>query len=159
MSYRFVPMTRGDAHAIVEWSYEEPYSFYDMENDPEDLEHFLDDSRWENRSFAVHDDEGLAGFFTFDVVATVNDGTAVEIVLGMEPSRTGERRGVEFVEAGLDFARERYAVEVFRLAVAAFNERAIRVYQSVGFEKEETYQQETNGGEYEFVAMSRPVEL
>jgi ribosomal-protein-alanine N-acetyltransferase len=158
MHYQFVPMSREAATTVADWSYEGPYSFYDMENDPADLELFLDESRWENRSFAVHDDDGLAGFFTFDVAA---DGESVDVGLGMEPSRTGERRGLEFVEAGLDFARERYEASEceFRLAVATFNERAIRVYESAGFEKEETFQQETNGGEYEFVAMSRPATL
>ncbi|SFL37524.1 ribosomal-protein-alanine N-acetyltransferase [Halogranum rubrum] len=149
MSYQFVPMTHEDAHVIVDWSYEGPYSFYDVASDPEDRDLFLDESKWENRSFAVYDDDGLAGFFTFAVVDDV-----VELGLGMEPSRTGRGRGVTFVEAGLDFARERYDPQEFRLAVATFNERAIRVYESVGFEKEATFQQETNGGAYEFVAMS-----
>ncbi|SEO62394.1 ribosomal-protein-alanine N-acetyltransferase [Halogranum amylolyticum] len=89
MSYQFIPMSRADADRIVEWSYSGPYSFYDMANDPEDLELFLDESRWEDRSFAVHDDDGLVGFFTFDVT----DSTTVEVGLGMEPSRTGEGRG------------------------------------------------------------------
>jgi ribosomal-protein-alanine N-acetyltransferase len=127
-----------------------------MESDPEDRDLFLDDSQWENRSFAVYDDQGLAGFFTFGTAA---DGAIVEVGLGMEPSRTGEGRGDAFVEAGLDFARDRYDPEAFRLAVATFNERAIRVYESVGFEQKELFQQETNGGAYEFVAMSRPAEL
>lgn len=56
-----------------------------MGNDPGDLALFLDESRWENRSFAVHDNDGLAGFFTFDVV---DDGTTVDVGLGMEPSRS-----------------------------------------------------------------------
>ena len=39
------------------------------------------------------------------------------------------------------------------LSVAAFNERAIRVYEGVGFEITRRYAQPTNGGIYDFVSM------
>ncbi|WP_227353187.1 hypothetical protein [Haladaptatus salinisoli] len=54
-----------------------------------------------------------------------------------------------------DFARTEYDPDEFSLAVAAFNERTISVYESVGFERVETFPQETSGGEYEFPAMAR----
>ena len=43
--------------------------------------------------------------------------------------------------------------EVFRLAVATFNERAIKVYEGVGFVQGRIYRHETNGGAYEFLKM------
>ena len=60
------------------------------------------------------------------------------------------------VLAGLDFARGRYSPVRFRLAVATSNERAIRVYECAGFRRRETFIQQTNGGEYEFLQMERP---
>jgi [ribosomal protein S18]-alanine N-acetyltransferase len=45
--------------------------------------------------------------------------------------------------------------EVFRLAVATFNERAIKVYEGVGFVQGRIYRHETNGWVYEFLEMER----
>jgi [ribosomal protein S18]-alanine N-acetyltransferase len=39
--------------------------------------------------------------------------------------------------------------------VATFNERAIKVYEGVGFVHGRTYRHETNGGVYEFLEMER----
>ena len=51
----------------------------------------------------------------------------------MRPDLTGKGRGDEFVRAGREFGRERFAPRQIVLNVAAFNERAIRVYERVGF--------------------------
>ncbi|MDQ2672203.1 MAG: GNAT family N-acetyltransferase, partial [Actinomycetota bacterium] len=52
---------------------------------------------------------------------------ALDVGLGMRPDLTGRGLGEEFVYAGLRFARETYSPPAFRLTVAAFNRRAIRV--------------------------------
>jgi ribosomal-protein-alanine N-acetyltransferase len=69
---------------------------------------------------------------------------------------TGRGLGLRFVESGLQFARENYTPTTFRLMVAAFNERAIIVYERAGFERQRNYRHKTNGGEFDFVEMSRP---
>jgi ribosomal-protein-alanine N-acetyltransferase len=68
---------------------------------------------------------------------------------------TGSGRGLSFLLAGLEFAREQYAPTQFRLMVAAFNQRAIRVYERAGFRRGESYTHRTNGGEYAFLRMER----
>jgi ribosomal-protein-alanine N-acetyltransferase len=57
------------------------------------------------------------------------------------------------VHAGLRFARETYSPPAFRLTVAAFNHRAIRVYERAGFETVVTFGAPTLGGEKEWVLM------
>ena len=57
----------------------------------------------------------------------------------MTPDLVGKRLGLGFVLAGLEFAEERFAPSGFRLTVATFNERAIRVYERAGFRRKETF--------------------
>jgi [ribosomal protein S18]-alanine N-acetyltransferase len=127
---RFIvrPMTAADALAIAEWRYPEPYSFYDWDQDPDDLAELLDPSERGRRYFAADDGpDGLAGFFVF----TVNDAVA-EVGLGLRPDLTGRGIGTSFLDAGLRFAAETFRIESSALAVAAFDRRAIAVYERAG---------------------------
>jgi len=152
MTYHFTPMTAVHAQAIAHWHYEGAYTFYDMDQDPEDLADLLDPANWPDAYFAVLNEAGeLVGFFVF-----TRDETAVEVGLGMAPAFTGQGLGEGFVQAGLDFARQRYCPCTFKLRVAQFNQRAIRVYEKAGFVRGKIYQQATNGAVYEFICMDRP---
>jgi ribosomal-protein-alanine N-acetyltransferase len=75
--------------------------------------------------------------------------------LGLRPDLTGKGLGHGFLVARLEFARRSFPPEVFRLAVATFNERAIKVYEGVGFVQGWIYRHETNGGVSEFLEMER----
>ncbi|MBN1440038.1 MAG: GNAT family N-acetyltransferase [Anaerolineales bacterium] len=151
MAYHFAPMNTKYAQTVAGWHYDGVYAFYDFAQGPEDLAELLDPCNWENRYFAVLNGNGqLTGFFCFDV-----RGGAVELGLGMRPEDTGQRLGRAFVQAGLEFARRRFHPKRFHLEVAAFNQRAIRLYEKLGFLKEKTHLQRTNGGEFEFVQMIR----
>ena len=52
----------------------------------------------------LNDAHECVGIFTF-----IQRATAIEIGLAMRPDLTGRGLGLAFVEAGLDFARARYA--------------------------------------------------
>jgi [ribosomal protein S18]-alanine N-acetyltransferase len=152
MGYRFEPMSEPQARIVAGWHYAAPYDFYDWEADEDDLAELLDPARREGRYFAVLGDrDDLVGFFGFG-----REGDAVEVGLGLRPDLTGRGLGLPFLLAGLEFARGRYAPARFRLAVATFNRRAIRVYERAGFRRGETYPHRTNGGVHEFLRMERP---
>jgi ribosomal-protein-alanine N-acetyltransferase len=154
VSFPFAPMTAEFAQTIVRWHYDGIYGFYDFNRDPEDWTELLDPRGWEGRYFAVLNAENeLAGFFHFEP-----DGDTVEMGLGMRPEDTGKGFGGGFIRAGMDFARNRFHPKQFRLQVAVFNQRAIRAYEKLGFRKEKTCRNRTNGGEFEFAAMIREVE-
>ena len=105
---------------IQQWRYEPPYDFYDS-----------DGGHVENpdRHFAVRDDAGaLVGFYYFE-----QRGDVLEYGLGLRPDLTGLGHGLEFFRAGLEFGRDRFRPARIVLAVAAFNERAIIVYERAGF--------------------------
>ncbi|WP_157261613.1 hypothetical protein [Paenibacillus sp. A3] len=58
-------MTQEEAEEIAGWKYEEPYSFYNMDDDPDDYEEFLDPVRRGSRYYSVYTESGLMGFFSF----------------------------------------------------------------------------------------------
>ncbi len=137
-------MTAEDAEAIAAWHYSGPYAFYDWEQDPDDLAELLDPGEWGRRYFAADADGELAGLF---VLKPHDDGT--EIGLGLRPDLTGQRLGARFLEAGLRFG----GAERYTLAVAAFNRRAITVYERAGFLVTARYVHRTNGADHEFLRM------
>jgi len=146
-------MTQADAVAISRWRYPEPYSFYDWDADPDDLAELLDPARRGDTYWAVEDGSGeLVGFFS----CKPSEPGAVEIGLGLRPDLTGRGLGAAFLEAGLEHVRTRFAPTEFVLSVAAFNRRAIAVYERAGFARVRAYSHWTNGGEWDFLELRRP---
>jgi [ribosomal protein S18]-alanine N-acetyltransferase len=138
---------------MAEWHYPEPFSFYDWAEDPDDLAELLDYALRGDAYFAVEDDAGdLIGYFSFKP----RDNRTVQIGLGLRPELTGRSLGGAFLQAGLQYARSRFEPARFVLSVATFNRRAITVYERAGFTAVRVFMHSTNGGEWEFVEMSRP---
>lgn len=151
MHFTLRPMTETDAQAIARWHYDGVYTFYDPDADPDDLAELLSPVSWVETYWTSVDEQGeLVGYFSFQ-----RGRDTVTVGLGLRPDLTGQGLGLAFLEAGLDFARARYAPQRFRLSVAAFNRRAIAVYERAGFSRLRTLLQHTNGGEFEFVEMAR----
>jgi ribosomal-protein-alanine N-acetyltransferase len=154
------PITREDAHAISRWRYSRPYAVYD--GDPTSVDALL---RPRYLYHSVYGEGGdLAGYFCFGEDAQVRTGrrlgmyereSALDIGLGMRPDLTGQGLGEDFVRAGLGFARETYSPPAFRLTVATFNRRAIRVYERVGFQTVETFGAPGTHGGREWLLMKR----
>ena len=137
-TYVLRPITRSDAEKISGWRYPAPFSSYD--GNPSSIPGLLD-PRYDYH--AVFDGAGeLVGYFCFGADATIPEGRkrglygadALDVGLGMRPDLTGRGRGLEFVRAGLRFAEEKFSPPAFRLTVAAFNRRAVAVYEKAGFD-------------------------
>ncbi len=116
-----IELASPEAMAEIEgWAYEPPYDFYDGKHEP---------VRNPERFFSARDHDGsLVGFYYFEL-----KGPILEYGLGLRPDLTGRGHGLDFVRAGLEFGRKRFRPEQIVLAVAAFNERAIAVYERAGF--------------------------
>ncbi len=154
-------MQAADAEAVAAWRYQPPYDFYDTAADPSSLVEVLDASRWGHIFFSVFavlpsssesGTEELVGFLEL----TARPGEVIEIGLGLRPDLTGQGWGLSFVEACLDFARQRSRPQAFALDVARFNERAQAVYEKAGFVPGDTFWRHLNGRRWEFLRMSRP---
>ena len=153
-SLTFRPLRLRDARAMAMWRYEGAYALYNFgEVIPRVvalLQPFL--KYFGAGYYAVEYAPGdLAGVFSF-----YRQGSTVTIGLGMRPDLTGRGCGLEFVRAGLAFGRAHYAPAAFRLTVATFNRRAIRVYERAGFVAGGRFIQQTRGGLLEYMEMTRP---
>jgi [ribosomal protein S18]-alanine N-acetyltransferase len=159
--FAFSLMDQDTANIILRWRYEGAYAIYNMEGD-EAMAELLD---LHSPYYAVRDERGeLIGFLnvgTSSLVWESNepgiyvDHGSIGIGLGMRPDLTGQGMGQAFVQACLDFVRRKFALEHFRLYVLTWNERAIRVYEKVGFRRVRSFLQSNMHGEREFLEMAR----
>ena len=138
---RIEPATALDFSEISRWRYEPPYDFYDG-----DQEVVTNPERY----FGARDDDGtLVGFYYLEP----HDDT-LDYGLGLRPDLTGRGLGLDFFRSGLEFGRARYCATRVRLFVAAFNERAIKVYERCGFRETGRHVRTfERWGEVEFVNM------
>ncbi|HEX6953033.1 MAG TPA: GNAT family protein [Gaiellaceae bacterium] len=143
-----------DTHAseVATWHYEPPYDFYDLASDPADAAEMRDPARASHfRAVLTDSGDRLDAFWYFDW-----DDDVVEVGIGLRPDLTGRGNGESFLRAQLDYASRSWQPHTFRLFVAAWNERAIRLYERLGFREvgRETRSFELVG-EHEFVQMER----
>ena len=129
---------------LREWRYPPPYDFYDGDVDPP-----LNPERF----FVALDPEGeLVGFYYFE-----EKPPDLDYGLGLRPDLVGQGLGLEFFNAGLAFAHERYEPRRVYLHVAEFNERARIVYQRAGFEVVSRHVRSFERfGEVPFLTMAEP---
>lgn len=71
-------------------------------------------------------------------------------------SLTGKGLGRPMIRAGLDYGRERYRPPAFRVTVASFNERALRVVRSLGFVRTARFDAATDGESYQILVRTEP---
>jgi [ribosomal protein S18]-alanine N-acetyltransferase len=142
---------------IIHWKYNEPYSFYNVCKDNSEcmltMVEFMS-----GYYYSVHDEEDqLVGYACFSEPATISeanqydmysDKDTIDIGFALKPQLTGRGLGIHFVKAVIDFFKNRYSFHSFRLTVASFNKRAIRVYERLGFKDIGRFIREKDGVEY-----------
>ena len=157
MSFTFHPIDEASARAFLAWRYEPPYDLYN--GNPEELAlelpFFMDP---QNGYFCIFaESEALVAFCCFGRDAQVPGGDysapALDIGLGVRPDLTGQGRGLSFVEAVLDFARQSFAPVTFRVTIAEFNRRAQLVWEKAGFRPMQTFQRQYD--DLGFVVLTR----
>ncbi|MBS4194332.1 GNAT family N-acetyltransferase [Bacillus sp. FJAT-49870] len=129
-------MTKNDAKKIINWKYEPPYDFYNMDDNEESLQELLQ----YNGIFAG---EELIGFYCVGSFAQVPIGRdkgsypetegLVDLGFGMKPELTGQGFGYTFVSFIIAEIQQKDCLSKIRLTVAEFNKRAITLYEKVGF--------------------------
>ncbi len=147
---RIVAMTPEYAADIVTWRYPAPYDCYDVA----DVEpaFFLDPA---NEFFALVSGAEMIGFRSFgadgQVPGGAYEGPALDTGGGLRPSLTGQGLGRSAIATGLEFGRQRFAPTAFRVTVASFNTRALRVVASLGFQPVSSFAATTDGRRFQIL--------
>lgn len=157
-AYTFRPLAAADARAILSWRYGGPYAVYNPALTDLDAAVAVLTAP-ANAYFAAHDaDETVIGFCCFGADARVpggdySDPAPLDVGLGLRPDLTGAGRGLPFFLAVLALGRAHFAPARFRLTVAAFNERARKVYVRAGFRTIERFRRGGSTAGPEFLVM------
>ena len=97
----------------------------------------------------------MARMLVYRRVAGLYANGPLDVGLGMHPDLVGRGLGRRFVEAGLEFAFEAYSPESFRMTVTAFNRRAVRVYEDLGFTVLVEFGRRVSNGEREWILLAK----
>ncbi|MEO1126182.1 MAG: GNAT family N-acetyltransferase [Cyanobacteria bacterium J06639_16] len=157
MDLKFLPLDKNHALALLTWQYEPPYEGYNFspKTIEDDLTYLLNPR---NAFYAILNPDGeLEGYCSFGADGQVPGGSyppgALDIGMGIRPDLTGQKRGVQYAQAVVQYGRACYGASILRVTIAAFNQRAQRVWQKLGFEPVGTFMK--RGSQDQFLIMSR----
>ena len=143
-------MTAAYAAEIVTWRYPAPYDCYNMTGASVA---FI--ASPEGGFYALTDGDELIGFRSFGADGRVPGGayddSALDTGGGLRPDLTGKGLGRAAIASGLEFGRREFAPAAFRVTVASFNERALRVVHSLGFRPAGSFAALTDGRSFELL--------
>ncbi|WP_229106796.1 hypothetical protein [Paenibacillus sp. 1001270B_150601_E10] len=120
-TYVFYPMTTEVASAICKWKYPEPYSLYNMDAGSECTDEMMSGMYF----YALDQESNLAGYICAGHAARVpggyanglyDDNECLDIGLGLDPVRTGFKKGPCFIskvdDQELEFMAMTYSLEL-----------------------------------------------
>jgi ribosomal-protein-alanine N-acetyltransferase len=146
------PMDEVNARAIASWRYDAPYDVYNLKPDEieANVKYFIDP---QNACYSIIGEQGdLIGYCSFGRDAQVPGGDysqeALDIGIGIRPDLTGQGNGTRYAEAVLDFAHRTYSPGWFRVTIAAFNQRAQRVWQKLNLRVVQRFLRERDGAPF-----------
>ncbi|MCJ7717782.1 MAG: GNAT family N-acetyltransferase [Anaerolineales bacterium] len=160
MKYSIKPITPKNAQEISSWAYDPPYERYDMSADH--IQGLLNpDYRYH---VVFNGDQILVGFCCFGEDARVPGGSysiiepkILDVGVGMHPKFTGQGLGWEFVGFILDYTFQSFRPKIFRVTVAAFNQRSLKTFKSLGFIETHSFFHDLV--EIKFIQLERPVNV
>jgi len=151
MELSFTPLQPEHAGAIVVWSYEPPYDIYNISPDAADIV-IADMLDPQNHFYAVLDGDALIGFRSFgpdgQVPGGEYDASCIDTGGGLRPDLTGKGLGAEILQKGLEFGARELGADRFRVTIATFNQRAIKVCKRVGFEEGQRFRRPSDRREF-----------
>lgn len=149
MNYEFRRVTNEDVKDLLTWKYDGIYSFFDNDFSQGKID-YIKSFPNDNNVFSVYNKKNeLVG----SCAIYLNEKTTFSVQ--MRPSLTSQGLGKEFMQAFLNFVKDKYNLKSIGLSVLKFNERAFRLYKSLDFKVTGEFVGKTVKGEMEFIAMEK----
>ena len=159
MAYSIISITQKYDQQILTWTYDPPFDLYDLISD--DLPGLLNP---DYRYHVVLNEEGeLVGFCCFGEDARVPGGDysrgepgVLDLGVGLRPDLTGQGYGKGIVDTILEYGSRTYNPEVFRVTVAAFNQRSLKTFRTLGFKDKGSFTKTLV--EVDFIQLEKSIE-
>jgi ribosomal-protein-alanine N-acetyltransferase len=130
------PPTPDEARAMVAWRYEPPFDFYEFSGEDPVAVLTTRDERGHGY-YPVQAGADVVGFVCFGAEGRVRGQEAVpgtlDVGMGLAPDQLSRGLATALLPEVVRFAGEWFGATRLRAAVAAFNERSIRLCTSAGF--------------------------
>ncbi|BAY43020.1 hypothetical protein SAMD00079811_05980 [Scytonema sp. HK-05] len=154
MQFQFHPLTRKEATELISWRYDRPLDIYNIKVDTDSLQNTVDffvDPK--NSYFAISSDlHEFTAFCCIGADAQVPGGDysldALDIGLGIRPELTSQGLGSPIAIATIDYAKQSFSPQRLRVTIAAFNFRALKVWQNLAFLPVQRFRKQNGGNEY-----------
>lgn len=162
MRPRFVPISREQAIECVDCLYEAPYAVYNVLATERaiEVEGMLNP---ESKTFAVLDGDEFSGVRSFGADGRVDGGVYDESHQdtggALRPDLTGKGLGESILKAGLQFGRQDHGFTGYRVTVAAFNARALKVCQGAGFVERQRFARSADEMGFVILTLGESIEL
>lgn len=145
------------AQKIANWEYKPPYDIYNMSGKEEAVEKILSNDYYKYSYKNI-----LIGYFCFGNAAKVfnnkeniyKDEDYLDIGIGLNPQFCNSGRGYNFFSKAIKAGNELYEQKKFRLTVAQFNKRAIKVYKKYGFRENNSFEAKQDNKTVQFLTMT-----
>lgn len=133
----FESMSEEYARQIATWQYGGEYAIYSFTGDVAAVAELCGGGyfAW------LQSGNGPAGYvcagapaqIPLEAGSNVYGAAALDVGIGLRPDLCGKGGGRAFFTEAVQFVQKQYGASALRLTVAAFNKRALRVYQKAGF--------------------------
>ena len=157
MKIEYRPAEKKHARVFVNWQYKPPYDIYNCppEEIGEAVQYNIDPAN--NVCAMLDQNEELIGYCSYGKDAQVPGGDyseeALDIGLMIKPELTGQGMGSNFASEVIQNGIDKYAPEKLRVTIAAFNKRAMRVWEKNGFQQTQNFIRDGDG--MEFIIMKK----
>ncbi len=151
--YNIIPMHRTAAEEISIWDFGKGYEFYNIEEDPYVIETFLN-----GHYYIVYKNDEIFGFFCDGESARINetypeDDDILDVGFALNPHWISQKMGEQLLNIMFQYYHALYDVHIFRLTVASFNVRGIKLYERMGFYEVNTFYETIDNENIKFIVM------